>query len=230
MPKQITCFERDEVTDDMLVEAFKLFNENCGVWGQARRSRRNGPSRLRAQFLPEGSRSFYVRVTVDYILAGHAFACRWYPYCYQVCWITQLVVHRYYQGQGLATKLLSALPRRDDNAFGIVSSHPAACKALARACGDFRFPHFNICFARNNAADFIAASPIGYIKDARLRGSLFDPEDVTGLTCGVDSNFFVDHAEPFAVLAQIELHEEWPLGYFPDGHEFLLLFEVEYAR
>lgn len=92
-------------------------------------------SRLKAQCLPEGSRSSYVRVAVDGILAGNAFACRWQYGDRQVCWITQLVVHRGYRERNLATAMLLALQNSNDDIFGIMSSHPAACKALAKAAG-----------------------------------------------------------------------------------------------
>ena len=44
------------------------------------------------------------------------------------------------------------------------------------------------------------ASPIDYIRDAELRGTLFEPENSTELVCGVDTEFFVDHDEPLAAL------------------------------
>lgn len=91
--------------------------------------------RLRAQCLPEGARTTYVMATVDGVLAGNAFACRWEYAGYQVCWITQLVIHSEYRERRLATTLLSNLIDSNDDAFGIISSHPAACKALAKAVG-----------------------------------------------------------------------------------------------
>lgn len=91
--------------------------------------------RLRAQCLPEGSRSTYVMATIDGVLAGNLFACRWEYAGRQICWVTQLVVHSDYRERRLATSLLSNLIDNDDDVFGIMSSHPAACKALAKAVG-----------------------------------------------------------------------------------------------
>lgn len=96
-------------------------------------------SRLRTQCLPEGSRSSYARITIDGVLAGNAFACRWKYGDRQVCWITQLVVHRDYRERNLATTLLLALCQQEDEIFGIMSSHPAACKALAKCVGSMLF-------------------------------------------------------------------------------------------
>jgi hypothetical protein len=81
-------------------------------------------------------------------------------------------------------------------------------------------------FARQHAADVMTGSPVSYIKDARLCGSLFDSEDTSGLKCGVDSNFFVDHTEPLDAQVRFKELGGWPLGDLPDGHEFLLMFDV----
>lgn len=81
-------------------------------------------------------------------------------------------------------------------------------------------------FAQQHAADIISASPINYVKDAKLCGSLFSQNDTTGLVCGVNSDFFVDHAEPLQALDWFKQMGTWQLGDLPDGHEFLLLFDV----
>jgi hypothetical protein len=164
-----------------------------------------------------------------------------------VCWITQLVVHRDYRERRLATTLLLALLDSGDDIFGIMSSHPAACKALARAFGseflislvgskpaltrpDFVFPQVPLDFARQHAAGVLTGSPVSYIKNARLCGNIFNSGDVSGLKCGVDSNFFVDHDEPLDALARLKELGGWPLGDLPDGHEFLLVFDVAQRR
>ena len=94
-----------------------------------------GPSTLRRECLPlEGrSSSSFVTVTVNDVPAGHAFSCRWKYGQRQVCWVTQLVVHRDYRRRRLATGLLSTLRCDGDDIFGIMSSHPGACIAAAKA-------------------------------------------------------------------------------------------------
>lgn len=91
--------------------------------------------RLRSQYLPDNATCFYVRVTVDGQLAGNAFACRWTVNDKTVCWVTQLVVDRNYRERGLAKGLLNQLKQNDVDIYGLMSSHPAACLAAAKAFG-----------------------------------------------------------------------------------------------
>ena len=81
-------------------------------------------------------------------------------------------------------------------------------------------------FIRNNAEAILRESPIEYVKDAELRGSLFDPEDTSGALSSVNTEFFVDHAEPLEVLDWVRQGRVWPLGELLDGHEFLLMIEA----
>jgi hypothetical protein len=69
------------------------------------------------------------------------------------------------------------------------------------------------------------ASPVGYVKDADLRGSLFARE-TNGVVSSGYTNFFVDHTEPLEALARVRDGLDWPLGELLDGHEFLLLLAV----
>jgi hypothetical protein len=55
------------------------------------------------------------------------------------------------------------------------------------------------------------ASPISYVWDATLRGSVFTQSDNSGLVSSVDSGFFVDHNEPLEALAWVRQEMEWPL-------------------
>ncbi|KAL2282158.1 hypothetical protein FJTKL_11196, partial [Diaporthe vaccinii] len=178
---------------------------------------------LASQCLPEGPRSTYIMVTVEGVLAGNAFACRWEYEGRQVCWITQLVVHSDYRERRLASSLLSTLIDNDDDILGIMSSHPAACKALVKAVGELRFAEIPLDFAATHAVGVMSASPVSYIKDAKVCGRLFDAQDTSGMICGVDSNFYVDHAEPQEALLEFQADGNWPLGDLSDGHEFLLL-------
>lgn len=80
-----------------------------------------------------------------------------------------------------------------------------------------------LAFIRENASSVISASPISYIRDAKLCGSVFDPDDASGLVSGVDTAFFVDHEEPVKVLTAVRQNGMWPLGDLLEGHEYLLI-------
>lgn len=81
-------------------------------------------------------------------------------------------------------------------------------------------------FIRDNAEAIMKASPIRYVKDAELRGSLFDREDTSGVISSVYTNFFVEHTEPLEALAWVREGLDWPLGELLDGYEFLLTMAV----
>lgn len=85
-------------------------------------------------------------------------------------------------------------------------------------------------FAKKNARLVMDASPIAYIQDAELRGTLFELENSTELVCGVDTGFFVDHDEPLAALGMVRENWDWPLGGLPDGYEFLLILPAKRRR
>lgn len=178
---------------------------------------------------------------MDGSLAGNAFACRWVYDNKTVCWVTQLVVHQDYRERGLAMGLLNQLRHYDDDIYGLMSSHPAACLAAAKAFGSKRIfmlvvnlmlnmiGSINIVrldFIKEHAEEIMKASPIRYVKDAKLRGSVFNPEDASGLVSSVDTGFWVDHTEPIEALAWARDIVDWPLGELHDGHEFLLVLEV----
>ena len=160
-----------------------------------------------------------------------------------MCWITQLVVHRDYRERRLATGLLTELREDNDDIYGIMSSHAASCLATANVFGSkrtLRIPvrtvnstlrfigtinAVDLGFITGHAEAIIKASPISYVKDAKLHGSLFDTEDANGLVSCVDTGFFVDHTEPLEALASVRGEMDWPLGELIEGHEFLLILE-----
>ena len=269
MAKQLfETFDRDDITDSMLREATSLFNGNYGIWGKdstgyqqmpkqgelhkdysnscltirAGSRVKLGKDRLRAQCLPENVDCSYSKVTIEGCLAGNAFACRWKDNDKKVCWITQLVVHSDYRERGLAVGLLNCLRQDDDNMYGIMSSHPAACLAAAKAFGSNAFlplyqydsetnyslggiASISMDFIQDNASNVLKQSPVEYVRTAELQGKLFKPDDTTGAISSVDTNFFVDHTEPLEALQWIRSGLSWPLGELLDGHEFLLIIE-----
>ena len=179
-------------------------------------------SRMREQYLPSTATTAYVRAVIDGTLAAHAFVCRWRYKDLTMCWITQLVVDKNFRDLGLATSLLLTLKRTTDNIYGIMSSHPAACLAAAKAFyGSIEKVSLN--YIATEADGILKSCPIPYIRDAKLHGTLFNDE--SEMVSGVDTGFFVDHDEPNAALKVIKADSSWPLGDLPEGHEFLLIIQ-----
>ncbi|RYO92146.1 hypothetical protein DL762_001804 [Monosporascus cannonballus] len=85
-------------------------------------------------------------------------------------------------------------------------------------------------FIRQNADAIMKASPIPYIKEAQLRGILFEPQNAAGIISGVNTKFFVDHEDPLKALSLIRQEWDWPLGDLPDGHEYLLILPGKQHR
>ncbi|SPO00483.1 uncharacterized protein DNG_03232 [Cephalotrichum gorgonifer] len=187
-------------------EAAKLFSENYGVWGpgSGREGKRVklGKQRLVEQYLP-GERSTYTSVLVNGKLAGQAFASRWE-----------------YDGK--------TLREDEDEIFGIMSSHPAACLAAANAYSK-SIEKIDLPFIKEHARAVMDASPVEYIREAAPMGTAFDEDDPSGLVSGADSEFYVDHTEPLKALEAVR-QECWPLGDLPDGYEFLLLLHPRPRR
>ncbi|CAG8136132.1 unnamed protein product [Penicillium nalgiovense] len=188
--------------------------------------------RLRQQYLPSATDtivSYYVMVTVDGYLADNTFACRWKCDGMTVCWVTQLVVDKDYRDIGLASGLLRSLRKTTDDIYGIMSSHPAACLAAAKSFGT-TIEKISLDFIGKKGYGIMKSSPVPYIQDATLRGTIFQPEDTSGLVLGVNTSFFVHHEEPQKVLQVVRENLQWPLGDLPDGHEYLLVMPAKHRR
>jgi hypothetical protein len=137
-------------------------------------------------------------------------------------WITQLVVHADFRRRGIAIGLITtASPdRRNLFALGLVSSHPAAVRALEGAAGSRCSADVNARFA----ATVMTAHSVPYLKGAQLH--LTSNPD----TCTVNTDFLVDHAGLLPILAaEVESSKHnplrpWQLGsHLPEGHEFFAL-------
>ncbi|KAI2628520.1 hypothetical protein GGR54DRAFT_628424 [Hypoxylon sp. NC1633] len=241
MAKQIyEVFFREDITDDMLAHAAKLFTKNYGIWGDqpsctnirhslvGKHAALNVP-RLRDHCLPDNADILYARVTVDGTLAGNAFACRWPWNGKRICWITQLVVDQRFRDRGFAKGLLGVLRVEGNDVYGIMSSHPFACQAAAKTFAG-SIEKVSLDFIASNAESIMKASPISYVRDAKLCGSIFDAKDSTGLVSGADSNFFIDHREPLEALRVVREVWNWPLGELLDGHEYVLIMQAIHRR
>jgi GNAT superfamily N-acetyltransferase len=224
------------ITPSMLFEASSLFSSAYGIWGPLAPSKlgkpfkpgkriKMSPARLLEQVLPPGTDSILVRGLAGSSLAGYACAARWEHRGRRICWVTQLCVAPEYRGQKLATEIVRRLREEgEQGVLGILSSHPAAILAALRAWGR-GVEEVDLDVVQELAEGIMAASPVSYVREAELKGSLFGQEDAEGVCCA-DTMFWVDHAEPLAALAVVkERGVAWPFGHLPDGCEFLLLVE-----
>jgi hypothetical protein len=85
--------------------------------------------------------------------------------------------------------------------------------------------HIDVDFIKEHARGILQSSTVEYLKNAELKGSLFG-DDTAGAVSAADTNFFIDHTEPQAVLDKFVKDGSWVLGELPDGHEFLMIAPV----
>ncbi|KAI6463129.1 hypothetical protein MCOR16_009094 [Pyricularia oryzae] len=111
------------------------------------------------------------------------------------------------------------IAERGINALVIMSSHPAAVTATAKAFG------YHLRLIKEDGDAIMKPSPVAYIKEATLCGSLVNADDQSGLVLGVNTSFYVDHTEPLEALKTVREDWAWPFGDLPDGHEYLLILE-----
>jgi GNAT superfamily N-acetyltransferase len=183
--------------------------------------------KLREQVLPDGANNIYIRVLIDGKLAGNVFGTRWvYEGEGKMLWITQLCVSSDFRNQGIAKKLLETL-LQEERGFGILSSHPFAILAVLRVFG--RGPDdVDLEMTKQQAREIMASCPVGYVREAKLRGELFEGKVTDGTISCADTDFWVDHEEPLEALKIVkEKGITWPLGELPDGHEFLVVVKAK---
>ena len=89
-----------------------------------------------------------------------------------------------------------------------------------------KIDNIDLSFCHENAKLIIEASPIGYVREMQLRGSLFEKDCTSGAISSVYTEFYVDHEEPLAVLQSFKASGKWTLGELLEGHEFLIIVPV----
>lgn len=96
--------------------------------------------------------------------------------------------------------------------------------------------NLDLNFIQMEAEEILRSAPVSYIRDAKLRGTLFEEEmeiterDDDGSICSVDTQFFLDHTEPLRALQDIRGRMKWPLGELGEGREFLFLIAMERTK
>jgi hypothetical protein len=223
----------DDVTDALVDECVKLFDENYGVWGAlAHKAHSHLHEGARVSMTPEMFRKqglfdkccSLVTTKRDNQIVGFALATTWNVGGDRVCWVTTLVVKREERRKWYATSLMMELARQFPGyVFGTASAHPAAIWAL-EAIGRVDFE-----FVKRRLPDVLSHSPVQYLHNSKPHGSLFDNNTKDGTYCSIDTQFFVDHTEPLTILDQIP-RNNWPYGSLLEGHEFATIVQhkVEY--
>ncbi|KAH9216827.1 hypothetical protein DL95DRAFT_362868 [Leptodontidium sp. 2 PMI_412] len=230
-------FHSKHPSDEQLSEAAAFFSANYGVWGQSAVENMGpsmkiarvkiSPKLLRKKILPDGGNNTFISTARGNELLGILFATRWMYKGKSILWVTQLCVHLEYRNEGIAKGLLSALNTNEDYAIGILSSHPFSISAVARVFGN-GLEDVDLYTMRLEARDIMATCPVTYVRDAKLRGSLFEHEPEDGTLSCADTQFWVDHREPDEALNLIkEKGRLWPFGHLPEGHEYLLLVKLK---
>ncbi|KAI2477375.1 hypothetical protein Ptr902_11448 [Pyrenophora tritici-repentis] len=149
-------------------------------------------------------------------------------------------VFEHFTGSDITDEILAEATLLFNNHYGTWSTHtsnPAdrvklskqPCLAAARAFGDGCVTAQDLEFMHVNARAVMEASPVAYVREAVLRGKLFDGQDTSGAVSSVDTQFFVDHKEPLGVLAMVKQERDWPLGELLEGFEFLLILKKTFG-
>ncbi|KZT72302.1 hypothetical protein DAEQUDRAFT_755157 [Daedalea quercina L-15889] len=212
--------------------------ENYGTWGPLVTFSKPGnrvrmtPSKFKDQLIPDDpANTVLATCRLGEMLIGQAFATTWGCDSVDdsgkkttVGWITQLVVDKSYRGRGIA--LLHTLMVSDAfqgvSVLGVASSHPATCAALARLART-AVGSLDLDFTHTHARDVLAQTPVRYLDDAELHGSLFGGDHPRGAVCSIFTRFYIDHEEPLRVLQTFKDVENWSLGELHEGYEFLVV-------
>eukprot|EP01031_Cornospumella_fuschlensis_P038919 gene38919-47340_t len=222
-PVSYRTYCANEISESILAECSRLFSTHYGVWGSQSHAPpgqriKMSPQAMRRQLLFNENCGVVVAVSHGSVI-GHAFhtgfICNGGTSTRQlVRWITQLVVSPERRGQGIATHLLSCAiqPRKHLFAAGLVSSNPAAIRALERAVGR-RTDSYELL---THSDTILAACDVPYIAHKNPTVSLEQ--------CIIDTGFFVDHSEVNEIIASqknnVSPDRPWCFGSLPDGHEF----------
>ena len=81
-------------------------------------------------------------------------------------------------------------------------------------------------YIRDNAAAIIESSPVSYVRNAELHGTLFNSVEDDGTVSCANTGFFVDHTKPLQAMSIARERTAWPIGDLINGHEFLLLKSI----
>ncbi|CAD6442593.1 c9b8a773-5de2-459c-bc87-4cb9654c492d [Sclerotinia trifoliorum] len=240
-PKTITTekFEGSpQFSDKSIGEAAKLFSENYGVWGlKARENMLGGEFGTHVKSPPKAPLSTPPPLTKQPT----------HTYSYSSPLLLFLHTHR---NQGIAKRMLRVLKmserdteiegkeekvskggKQEAQIVGILSTHPFALIAVLSVFGNGIRDideDLNMMRKKDYVRELMKSCPVEYVRDAKIRGSLFaegdEGTDLDGTVACANTQFWVDHKEPLDALGVLrEKGIVWPFGELPDGCEFMVL-------
>lgn len=198
-----------DLTDSVLRACAELFSAHYGIWGQSAQHRAGKRVMQSAGALKEkylgAPESWAALAYIGNDLIGYAFFQR-LPLEVQgyVVWVTQFLVHKDYQNQGLGTRILRSIWSQSNMyAWGLVTANPAAVRALEKAtlrrC-DPALISANWAILQN-----LAKANLPYVAAASKLHRLG--------TTAVDTDFPLDRTESNATMAAlVKRGYEWKLG------------------
>ena len=92
---------------------------------------------------------------------------------------------------------------------------------------DFSIQSIDTSFCCENEKAILTTSPVQYVKNMELHGSLFEDKVMSGAVTSVFTTFYVDHSEPLTSLAEYKTRNQWLLGDLLEGHEFFIILPVQ---
>jgi GNAT superfamily N-acetyltransferase len=210
----------------MVEECARLFSQHYGRWSslgpRPGHSIALSPSSVKKECL-FSSYCGLVAARLNDVLVGHAFYTIFPFYSSRekkptMClWITQLVVHKDYRHQGIATRLcesaLSAFSHHIDTC-GLASSHPYAVRALEKASGGTAMPSPDLALA------LVEASAVPYLQNRAIY-----IDEANSL---INTQFHVDQSDLVEIIQKEG--DNWRLGKHHPGMEFLAIIKTPSHR
>src|ERR1039458_458101 len=202
-------------SNELVEELSALYSGQYGIWSfnaprNPGRRVRLAPAKVR-EWLTADSKIALAKCNGQVI--GYAIAVQVKIKDYGVIsWVTQLVIHEAHRHLDVGKTLLFSIWGFSDHfAWGLVTANPYAIRALEKAtrrrCSPERI-------ARNKRKLFA----IGTEQTSYVRADT--PLEVTAETSRINTQFFLDHSELGAMLANATVSAPWLLGAIEEGWEW----------
>lgn len=182
---QINPGENIRLTPDRILE---WLNSNCATFNYAR----------------VGDRLIGYAIVIDVEVGEKKYGL--------ITWVTQLVVHKDYRKQGIATALLNKIWVASNRfAWGVITANPYAVRALEKVTQRRCLPERII---RNKAKLLsIGIKEITYLDNKTQL-------DVSSKKSVINTNFYVDHSDVSDMVKKVTTNLPWVMGNLEEGWEW----------